>query len=222
MTPSQDGPSLDGNNPIADPTSTPSTGPTGLVGPTTLNYQPPVEDPPPPCITQACLQADLDKLAIGREVAEFEGRMEPFIQTLDTLGNIGTAVGGIGCASLNPACALLPLGLAFKGLKVLIGAAKDAKVAGIEGSNQNERLGIFVASSAEGAAVEVVKEVLGKGVGQLAGGVVGQEVMEGFGGAVFDAGTGAMIDTGFDVAEGEVKLSELPTDVVRVYSGEGF
>ena len=220
LTPTPGTTPVDGNNALPDPTNTQSTDPTALDE--VSSYRPPVEDPPPPCTTPACIQAELDNLAIDREVLDFERRIEPFIQTLDTLGNIGTAVGGIGCATLNPACAALPLGIAFKGLKVLIGGAKDAKVAGIRGSDQGERLGTFVASSAEGAAVEVAKEVIGGGISKVAGGVVGQEAMETFGGAVFDAGTGAVIDAGGDVLEGELKLNELPGDVARVYTGNGF
>jgi hypothetical protein len=220
LTPGQDTPPVGMDDLLPDPTNTQSTGPTVLDQ--VSSYRPPAEDPPPPCTTPECIQRDLDNLAIDREVLDFERRIEPFIQSLDTLGNIGTAVGGIGCASLNPACAALPLGIAFKGLKVLIVGAKDAKAAGIRGVDKYERLGTFVGSSAEGAAVEVVKEGLGLGVSKVAGAVVGGEAMETFGGAVFDASTGGVIDAGADVLEGELKLNELPGDVARVYTGGGL
>jgi len=220
ITPGQDLNPLVTDGSLPDPTNTQSTGPTTLDQIT--SYRPPAEDPPPPCTTPACIQRDLDNLAIDRKVLDFERRIEPFIQTLDTLGNIGTAVGGIGCTTLNPACALLPLGIALKGLKVVVGGAKDAKVAGIQGADKYERLGTFVGSSAEGAAIEVVKEGLGFGVSKVAGAVVGGEAMETFGGAVLDAGTGALIDVSADVAEGELKLNELPTDVARAYTGGGL
>ncbi len=220
ITPGQDPAPVVSDGSLPDPTNTQSTGPTVLDQVT--SYRPPAEAPPPPCTTQACIQRDLDNLAIEREVLDFERRIEPFIQSLDTLGNIGTAVGGIGCATLNPACAALPLGIALKGLKVLIVGAKDAKVAGIQGDGKYERLGTFVGSTAEGVAVEVVKEGLGAGVSKVAGAVVGAEAMETFGGAVFDAATGAVIDTGGDVLEGELKLNELPGDVSRAYTGGGL
>ncbi len=219
LTPSQDTPPISPDGSLPDPTDTQSVGPTTLDQVT--SYRPPAEDPPSPCTTPECIQKDLDALALERDILDFERRMEPFIQTLDTLGNIGTAVGGIGCATLNPACAALPLGIAFKGLKVLIGGAKDSKIAGMQGADQYERLGTFVSSSTEGAAVEIVKEGLGFGVSKVAGGLVGKEAMESFGGAVFDAGTGAVIDVGADVAEGELNLKQLPNDVTRVYTGGG-
>lgn len=180
------------------------------------------EKAPPPCTTPACIQAELDQLRIEREVLDFERKMEPFIQTLDTLGNIGTAVGGIGCATLTPACAAMPIGIAFKGLKVLITGARDSKVAGMQGADQLGKLGVFVSSSAEGAAIEVVKEGLGQGVSKLAGGIVGGEAMETFAGGTFDATVGGIIDAGADVVEGELNLQQLPGDVSRVYTGGGF
>lgn len=220
LTPGQETPPISPDGSLPDPTDTQSTGPTALDQVT--SFRPPAEAPPPPCTTPACFQRDLDNLAIERKVLDFERRIEPFIQTLDTLGNIGTAVGGIGCATLNPACALLPLGVVFKGLKVVVSGAKDAKVAGLQGADKYERLGTFVGSSAEGTAIEIAKEGIGFGVSKFAGGVVGSEMMETFGGGVFDATVGGVVDVSVDVAEGELKLSELPSDISRVYTGGGF
>ncbi len=69
---------------------------TNSLPPTELDKVISVVVPPPPCKTPACFRKVLDGLKNERKKIKIEGRHEPIIASLDTIGNIGGALGTMG------------------------------------------------------------------------------------------------------------------------------
>lgn len=193
-------------------------------------YVPPVVEPEKQCATVECYQAELDRLARERKKLDIDVRNEPFIATLDTVGNITSGVGGIGCATANPACALLPIGVAVKGLKALITAGKESQKAGVDGASQGERAGVFFGTAGMEIGTEAGKELVGGAIGKLVpSGLVGD-----FGEAVIDVGIGTGVDNAGAIGNAAMNVVEgnpgqvakdtkaFAGDVGRVMTGGGF
>ncbi len=195
-----------------------------------MPYIPPIVEPEKQCATVACYQAELDRLARERKKLKIDVRHEPFIATLDTIGNITSGVGSIGCATVNPACALLPIGIAVKGLKALITAGRESQKAGVDGASESERVGVFFGTAGMEIGTEAGKELVGGAIGKLVpSGLVGE-----FGGAVIDVGIGTGVDNAGAIGNAAMNFVEgkpdqiakdtsaFAGDVGRVMTGGGF
>ena len=193
-------------------------------------YIPPVVEPEKQCTTVACYQAELDRLARERKKLDIDVRNEPFIATLDTIGNLTPGVGSSGCATANPACALLPIGIAVKGLKALITAGKEAQKAGVDGASQGERAGVFFGTAGMEIGTEAGKELVGGAIGKL----VPSGLVDDFGGAVIDVGIGTGVDNAGAIGNAALNFVEgnpgqiakdtsaFAGDIGRVMTGGGF